>query len=540
MDYEIKFNNKEVFEFYASHNLDAEFVNVSFINILKKLMNNLDTSVNSNLATKLLETCTALDHKIDNLNSSVNKYQQDITNVITIKLTEYRKEYIDDLKLILSSNNVDCISPLIKETNNNLLDKTSLLLNEILPKNQNLLTKDIFSYLQQFQTSLSSETNKLLSSSLDKNTIDEFLKNMNLSFGQSQQTLTTIISSSETRIENRLYETERKMNEIKEISSLNQSSQQLLQSNVSEILKKFEKGSTKGNISEHITYNILLSLFPCATIDHVGNEQKETGDIILIRNNKPKILIENKDHDTKNVTKQEVDKFIRDCEIQNCCGIMFAQHRGICNKENFELQIHKGNVLLYVHNVNFDNEKIRNSIEVVENFKMKLDEININENDCIIEQSVLEQINKEYVEYITQKNSMVKLLKDFGEKMISSINELKMPTLDKYLSSRFAFSTIQNEGSCKYCEAHSLKSVKSHERYCSAKKAYDLLHPTEVTSDDGSLYESLAIEIPENIVISRTSPIHLSEKQEKKEKSKDKKDKSEKKREKESKENDKK
>ena len=45
MDYEIKFNNKEVFEFYTSHNLDAEFVNVSFINILKKLMNNLDLQI---------------------------------------------------------------------------------------------------------------------------------------------------------------------------------------------------------------------------------------------------------------------------------------------------------------------------------------------------------------------------------------------------------------------------------------------------------------------------------------------------------------
>ena len=533
MDYEIKFNNKEVFEFYTSHNLDAEFVNVSFINILKKLMNNLDTSLNSNLATKLLETCTALDHKIDNLNSSVNKCQQDITTVITIKLSEYRKEYIEDLKLILSSNNVECISPLIKETNNTLLDKTSLLLNEILPKNQNLLTKDIFSYLQQFQTSLSSETNKLLSSSLDKNTIDDFIKNMNLSFGQSQQTLTTIISSSESRIENRLSETEKKMNEIKEISTLNQSSQQLLQSNVSEILKKFEKGVTKGNISEHITYNILLSLFPCATIDHVGNEQKETGDIILIRNNKPKILIENKDHTSQNVTKQEVDKFIRDCEIQNCCGIMFAQHRGICNKENFELQIHKGNVLLYVHNVNFDNEKIKNAVEVVEHFKIKLDEININENECIIEQSVLDQINKEYVEYINQKNVMVKLLKDFGEKMISSINELKMPSLEKYLSSRFAFSTIQNGNICKYCELHFPRSVAQHQRHCSAKKTYELAHPNENSSDDGSLFESLAIEIPKNIVVSRASPINLSEKQEKKEKSKDKKDKSEKKREKE-------
>ena len=250
------------------------------------------------------------------------------------------------LKLILSSNNVDCISPLIKETNNNLLDKTSLLLNEILPKNQNLLTKDIFSYLQQFQTSLSSETNKLLSSSLDKNTIDDFIKNMNLSFGQSQQTLTTIISSSESRIENRLSETEKKMNEIKEISTLNQSSQQLLQSNVSEILKKFEKGSTKGNISEHITYNILLSLFPCATIDHVGNEQKETGDIILIRNNKPKILIENKDHDTKNVTKQEVDKFINNVLLNKCDGIMISQSSQIIFKDAYDINFNGDSILV--------------------------------------------------------------------------------------------------------------------------------------------------------------------------------------------------
>ena len=36
MDYEIKFNNKEVFEFYTSHNLDAEFVNVSFIKVSSK------------------------------------------------------------------------------------------------------------------------------------------------------------------------------------------------------------------------------------------------------------------------------------------------------------------------------------------------------------------------------------------------------------------------------------------------------------------------------------------------------------------------
>lgn len=56
-------------------------------------------------------------------------------------------------------------------------------------------------------------------------------------------------------------------------------------------------------ISLNILPIIFYPLYPCAQIEHVGNEQKESGDIMIIRNNKPKILIENKDHDSKNVTK---------------------------------------------------------------------------------------------------------------------------------------------------------------------------------------------------------------------------------------------
>ncbi len=52
-----------------------------------------------------------------------------------------------------------------------------------------------------------------------------------------------------------------------------------------------ENSSTKGKLSENILFNSLHSLYPCSQIDHVGTT-KETGDIILTRNNKPKILIE--------------------------------------------------------------------------------------------------------------------------------------------------------------------------------------------------------------------------------------------------------
>jgi len=332
----------------------------------------------------------------------------------------------------------------------------------------------LFTQLSKFQNSITEETNKLLTATIDKKTIESFLLSMNTSFTQSQQVLSNVISSSESRVDNRLTETDRKMNEIKEIAITNQTSQQILQSNVTDILKKFENGASKGNISENILYNILLSLFPCATIDHVG-DTKETGDIILVRNNKPKLLIENKDHESKNVTKQEVEKFIRDCEIQNCSGIMFSQHRGICNKEHFEIQINNANVLLYVHSVKFDTVIIKTAIELVEQFKIKLDECKMtSQKGHVIEYSMLEEINKEMVQYICQKNGMLKILKDFGDKMNASINELKLPSLERFLSNKFANSSIQNDNVCKYCQLHIPKSVKQHERHCVAKKSFEL------------------------------------------------------------------
>jgi hypothetical protein len=471
--YELTIRNKEVFEFYQNTNLDFEHVNVLFIDILKKLTLDLDSSLNNNLAAKLLEKFSLLDSKVENISASVTKYQNDIANIFSSKLNEYRKDYMNDLKMILSSNNADCIAPLIRETNSNLLDKTSLMINELIPKNQDKLSNDINLHLKLFQTSMVTETSKLMSSSLDKKTIEDFLKNVNQTMGQSQQTLSNLISSTESRIQSQLVETERKINDIKEISTLNNSSQSTLQANVTDILKKFENGSSKGSISENITYNILLSLFPCGQIEHVS-DQKETGDIVLTRNNKPKILIENKDHDTKNVTRQEVEKFIRDCEIQNCCGIMLAQHRGISNKQNFELQVHHGNVLLYVHEANFDQDKIKTAIDIVENFKMKLDELNIDSNEeCSIPKEILEDINKEFINYVSQKNNMTKLLKDFTEKMSLSLGDLKMPSLEKYLSTKFAFSSVQTENICKYCEKHVAKSMSQHYRYCAAKKEFD-------------------------------------------------------------------
>ena len=152
---------------------------------------------------------------------------------------------------------------------------------------------------------------------------------------------------------------------------------------------------------------------------------------------------------------------------------MLAQHRGIANKQNFEIQLNNGNILLYLHEVNFDKDKIKIAIDIIEHFKSKIDETFNNDDDCVIDKDSLDEINREFTNYITQKNNMVKLLRDFNEKMSVSINELKIPTLEKYLSSKFASASIQSDTICKYCEKYVQKSLSQHYRYCQAKKDFE-------------------------------------------------------------------
>ena len=465
-DLSLTLTNKEVIDFYKKHSLNFEQMNILFYNILQQIISNTDNSFNNNVANQLFD-------KLTNMEQTIHKNQTDIASLFNLKFSDYRKDYLCDIKLILTSNNVEQIAPLIKDTTNTLIDKTAIILNEYLPKNQEYIIRDINSNFKNLQASLLMETNKLMTTSLDKPNINDFLKNINLTMTQTHSMLTTLVTSSEHRIESKLASNDAKINELKNFFIENNHSQQHLQQSVNEMLKKFEKGSTKGNVSEHIIYNILLTLFPCAQIDHVGNEIKETGDIILIRTNKPKILIENKDHISCNVPRTDVDKFIRDCEIQNCCGIMFAQNRGISNKQNYEIQLNNGNVLLFVHEVNFDVDKIKTSIELVEQFKIKLDDINLNNEKSTVENETLEEINTDFSNYMTQKTSMSKLLKDFTDKMNTSIAELKMPGLEKYLSNHFATSTNQGDKICKYCDKFIPKYLLQHYRYCPSKKDID-------------------------------------------------------------------
>lgn len=470
-------NNKTVCEFYKKHtNLDFDTMNELFVSIMENLMQDMNSSLNSNIATQLLSQMQTLHSQMNFVTENVMKIQTDTILNFTSKFSEFKKEYIEDVKMVLANSSnitIDRIVPLIKDYNSSLMDKTQIVLNDIVPKNNEALSSKLHDIMRTFHSSISEETNQLLKTTITQQSLTDFVSSFDSKFlnaqTSSQQLLNSIITSSEQRLDTRINDikksTEKDIQDIKTISSSNQSIQSTLQSSVSELLKKMENSSIKGKCSENILFNILQSLYPTGQIDSVG-EQKETGDIILTRKNKPTILIENKNWN-KNVVQDEVKKFIRDIETQNCCGLFLSQNCGIANKENFEININNGNVLLYMHETNNDAEKIKIAIDIIDNFKIKLDEITIdNGNELSIDKEVLDEINKEYQLFIVQKTAQIKSIKDFSQKMLKQIDEIQFPSLEKYLSSRFAFSC--GKFICENCEyiAKNQPALSAHKRSC--------------------------------------------------------------------------
>ena len=447
-DYSLTCENKKVWEFYEQHqNLDFESMNLLFVNILEELNKDITSSLSNNIASQLLTN-------IKNLQGQVEKLNTDTQTNFKNKFTEFKKEYMEDMKMILSNNNSEKIAPLIKEYNGTLLDKTQLLLNDVVPKNNELLLSQVKENIRSFHFSIQEDTNKLLSSTLNQQSLEGFIQTMENKLSNNQQMIQSIIQSSEQRLDTKI--------------TTNQHIQSTLQKDVSDLLKKMENSSMKGKYSENILFSILQSLYVTAEIDVVG-EQKETGDIMLKRKNKPTILIENKNWN-KNVVQEEVKKFIRDVETQNCCGLFLSQNFGIANKDNFEINIHNGNILLYVHEVNNDAEKIKIAIDIIDNFKLKLDECSSSHDGYTIDKEVLDEINKEYQLFATQKMLQIKTVKDFSTKMVKQLEDMQLPSLEHFLSTKYAFSC--SKFVCEFCDyvGKNQSAMSAHKRGCKGKK----------------------------------------------------------------------
>ena len=453
-------DNEKIWRFYKENtSLNFETVNLMFIDLMEQIIPSTATGLTITLAEQLVENMKTMQSQLNSVTENISSLRNDNLAQLTLKLAEFKKDYVDDVKMILSNNVSDKIAPLLREQNEIALSKTQLLINDFIPKNNELLSRQLNDVMKTLHTSITEDTNKFLSSSINSKTLNDFVTNLESKFNQSEQ-----------RIEHNINDIKTTSERIKEITTANQQTSLSLGSTISDMLKKMENASTKGKISENIVFNILNRLYPSAqSITYVG-DKKESGDMILTRENKPTILIENKNWDSI-VSKEEVAKFIRDIDTQNCCGLFLSQNTGIANKRNFDICIHRNtHVLLFIHEVNYDAEKIKLGIEIIDIFKETLNKFDKNDDHDTISKELLDDINKEFQECCSQKLNLLKTIKDFSQKMTKQVDEITFPKLEEYLSSRYTFSV--GKMTCEFCNyiAKNQQALSAHYRGCAIKK----------------------------------------------------------------------
>jgi len=476
-EFEIVIKNKKIWNFYNDNkNIDIETANLFFIDFFENIFNhstkNMDNNINAQILNYMNENQKQIDSIKSNLstmNESFTKLNNEFTNNMMLQFMNLKKEYIDDVKQIITNSSLttnDKISSLMDKNNNHIIDKTTLLINDIMPKNMENVNKQMQSTIKNFYSLIMEETKKLSKENSNEKSFNEFISKLDTKYStmlQSiQQPLFSFFTASENRINNNI-------DVLKESSYNSTLTQNKLSDELTEFLGKYKNSSNKGKYGEENLSTILNSMYETAEIKDTTS-LKSSGDFIMKRLDRPTIMFENKNY-KQNIDKEEVSKFIVDVDNQNTHGIFLSQYSGISFKQNYQIDLHKGKVLVYVQHCEYSIDKIRIAVDIIDNLSVKIQDLNEDDENNSISKDILDSINDEYQVYIQQKENMLTILKDFGKKTTLQIEDIKFPELDKYLSQKYAYVKTRCF-TCELCNnftAGSKQSLSAHKRGCSKK-----------------------------------------------------------------------
>lgn len=408
-------NNTRIVSFYKNNkHLNFESVNVSIIDLIENLSltkNNIDSSSINDIFNKLSN-----QEKILNSVAEVNKLarQNEQTQIDNLKekLSNISNKITENIKDVLSNNLSKSINDdNMKSVMENIVNKTKIMLNETIQNN-----------------------------------------------------VSSIINNSEERINNNL-------KTINETSIQNNSLCNQIKQEVTEHINNLSNSSKKGKIGETKLFSILTTLYPSGEVINSTTTGEKSGDFFLKRKNKADIIFENKDYST-NVGIGEIEKFIRDLDIHKCHGVFLSQQTGITSKENYEIDIHKNKILVYLHNVQYHPDIIKSSVEIIDTIDNFLQESELEGHT--IPNNVLNEINLEFKRFIQEKQEIVTHIHDTSKKLISMIQKMNLSSLEKYLSTRYAI--VQNSNFvCENCNKcwPTKRALSSHQKACKTKITCD-------------------------------------------------------------------
>lgn len=474
MEEEIVLSHPRIIRYFNDNpELDPEDSFLFFIEFLDKIGNNIFDKMDTT-NKQMLTSIAGLNDSYQSIKENLNKINVDVVASVCSKMNSFKNDYIEDLKTIITTNttmNNEKINFIVEKNNLQLLDRTNLLLNDIIPKNTQGIYANMETHIRSFQQTLKDSLN------YDTN-VKDHINNLELKFNKMlqeiQHPIHSYIVNSEDRLNSNLLT-------IKDLAANNNKTQTTIQQEMSDFLNRYKVSSTKGIMGESQLFMVLNKMFPTSCVNDMTG-QKASGDFMLKRINKPAILIETKDY-ANNVPKEETDKFIRDVAQQKCNGIFLSQSSGISLKENYQIEFNKGTILVYIHNCDYAPERIKIAVDIIDNMSLKFAELeptgeDADEDTNRISTAVLDEIYAEFQDFALKKDALITLLKESHKKIMSQTDEMRMPSLNKFLNTRYATTSsldkLKNKYVCNMCEnfsATSLKSLSAHKRGCPSKGA---------------------------------------------------------------------
>ena len=461
----VTINNKRIYDYYqANPNINIETMNLILLDFMEQIGSDMSKILSNTITGEILDNVKEIKQNMTTFNDQ-----------ISLKLHEHNKSFLDTIKMVISVASTDSTDKTIHSLTtsiNGFMERITATL----PKLQEQSSSKLFEFLSTFKTSISKDIQEYISSANKQSTLSEYIKTLETKLSSMQQPLFSFISTSHDQLNT-------KLSTLREDNTNNDK----IMSELSEFLSKYKTSSQfKGQCSENMLENLLNKMYPTGEVTNT-TALKASGDFILRRPHKQPIMFENKNYEA-NINLDETKKFLRDVNEQKINAIMLSQYSGIVSKPNGFIEIHDGKVIIYLHNVDYSQEKIKMAVDIVDNLSDKLEELNAMDGDesgIIIKKDVLDRINDQFQIFLSQKEQLILTLKEMNKKLLYQVEELKMPDLSMFLNDKYA--SMQNQQFC--CEICNLpfqnkRSLASHKKIHKTKTSTNGIVSIDTSIDD--------------------------------------------------------
>lgn len=486
----VKITNPKIIDFYRSNpHISFETVNLHLLEILQKVWPVQDGVIQKeHIETAIFRP--EEKHHIDELNQFSNKLREAVHQQIqhiSSKYVSAKTDYVREFRSIFSSADARTQIP---ENNARFIERIKHALSGL---RATAISDKSQAMLRQFQKIMTSNSDAVFkdgsaivynNATQEKEYVENFESNAAHMMQAITQLLTDCLADKEQRIEAQLAALKRR----EDANSTTAAYYKLIYE-CNDVLHQLQLNDE----NVHAFDLALSKTFPTASIINDSSaDENAPQTYILTRDDKPTICIESHELNDRNVGILEIKHFLTE---RTTHGIMVSQHTGITAKPNYHVEIHNNFIIVYLHKLEYSGEKLQIAVDMIDALSSKMGDFCMAfEHRYSIPKEVLDDINREYQQFIIQKEAIVGILKDQHKRLLGQMDEMRFNSLDKYLATRYS-SCVKQGYTCDLCNGFTvgtLKGLAAHKRGCARKlgvknKADPDTHIVKKTAAAGSL-----------------------------------------------------